>query len=56
MSQRSAASAWGMFVFLPSFATGAGAWSYDATGYKLVFPIPQSVLELNTKLSQNPGY
>ena len=37
-------------------ATGAGAWSYDATGYKLVFPIPQSVLELNTKLSQNPGY
>ena len=37
-------------------ATGAGAWSYDATGYKLVFPIPASVLELNTKLTQNPGY
>lgn len=39
-----------------SAATGAGAWSYDAQGYKLVFPIPVSVLELNTKLSQNPGY
>jgi len=28
----------------------------DKTGYTTVYPIPTSVLQLNTKLSQNPGY
>jgi len=37
-------------------ATGAGKWTADADGHTLVFPIPVSVLELNTKLTQNPGY
>lgn len=37
-------------------ATGAGAWTYDEVGDKLVFPIPVNVLNLNTNLTQNPGY
>jgi hypothetical protein len=32
------------------------AWSYDADGHTIVLPIPQDVLNLNTNLSQNPGY
>lgn len=37
-------------------ANVAGAWSYDAAGYTIVLPIPQDVLNLNSNLSQNPGY
>ncbi len=37
-------------------ANVAGAWSYDATGYTVVLPIPQDVLNLNSNLTQNPGY
>ena len=33
-----------------------GDYVVDNTGFKTVFPIPTSVLELNTKLTQNPGY
>jgi hypothetical protein len=32
------------------------AWSYDADGHTTVLPIPQNVLNLNTNLTQNPGY
>jgi hypothetical protein len=32
------------------------AWSYDADGHTTVLPIPQNVLDLNTNLTQNPGY
>jgi hypothetical protein len=28
----------------------------DKTGYTTVYPIPTSVMQLNTKLTQNPGY
>ena len=31
-------------------------WIYDSTGYTTVFPIPVSVLSLNSNLTQNPGY
>ena len=31
-------------------------WIYDNTGYTTVFPIPVSVLSLNSNLTQNPGY
>ena len=31
-------------------------WIYDATGYTTVFPIPVTVLSLNSNLTQNPGY
>ena len=34
----------------------ASDWVYDATGYTTVFPIPVSVLSLNSNLTQNPGY
>ncbi|MCF0178064.1 MAG: RagB/SusD family nutrient uptake outer membrane protein [Bacteroidales bacterium] len=37
-------------------ATGAGAWAYDQAGNHLVLPIPVDVLNLNTNLTQNPGY
>ena len=33
-----------------------GDYVVDNTGFTTVFPIPASVLELNTKLTQNPGY
>ena len=33
-----------------------GDYVVDKTGFTTVFPIPTSVLELNTKLTQNPGY
>lgn len=33
-----------------------GDYIVDNTGFTTVFPIPTSVLELNTKLTQNPGY
>lgn len=33
-----------------------GDYVVDNTGFTTVFPIPTSVLELNTKLLQNPGY
>ena len=33
-----------------------GDYVEDNTGFTTVFPIPTSVLELNTKLTQNPGY
>ncbi len=33
-----------------------GDYVVDNTGFTTVFPIPTSVLELNTKLTQNPGY
>lgn len=33
-----------------------GDFVVDNTGFTTVFPIPTSVLELNTKLTQNPGY
>lgn len=33
-----------------------GDYVVDNTGFTTVFPIPTSVLELNTKLIQNPGY
>ena len=33
-----------------------GDYVVDNTGFTPVFPIPTSVLELNTKLTQNPGY
>lgn len=33
-----------------------GDYVVDGTGYTTVFPIPSSVLELNVKLTQNPGY
>ena len=32
------------------------AWTYDADGHTTVLPIPQDVLNLNTNLTQNPGY
>ena len=34
----------------------ASDWVYDATGYTTVFPIPVTVLSLNSNLTQNPGY
>lgn len=34
----------------------AGDYVVDNTGYTNVYPIPQSVLDLNTNLKQNPGY
>lgn len=37
-------------------ANVAGAWTYDANGHTTVLPIPQDVLNLNSNLSQNPGY
>jgi hypothetical protein len=37
-------------------ANVANDWVYDATGYTTVFPIPTSVLNLNSNLTQNPGY
>ena len=37
-------------------ANVAGAWSYDADGHTIVLPIPQDILNLNSNLSQNPGY
>ena len=33
-----------------------GDYVVDNTGFTTVFPIPTSVLELNTPLTQNPGY
>lgn len=33
-----------------------GDYVVDNTGFTTVFPIPTSVLKLNTKLTQNPGY
>ena len=33
-----------------------GDYVVDNTGFTTVFPIPTSVLELNTKLTQDPGY
>lgn len=33
-----------------------GDYVVDKTGFTTVFPIPTSVIELNTKLTQNPGY
>jgi hypothetical protein len=33
-----------------------GDYVEDRTGYTTVYPIPTSVLQLNTKLTQNPGY
>ena len=33
-----------------------GDYVVDNTGFTTVFPIPTSVLELNTKLTQSPGY
>lgn len=33
-----------------------GDYVVDNTGFTTVFPIPTSVLELNMKLTQNPGY
>ncbi len=33
-----------------------GDYVVDNTGFTTVFPIPTSVLEFNTKLTQNPGY
>ena len=33
-----------------------GDYVVDNTGFTTVFPIPTSVLELNTKFTQNPGY
>ena len=32
------------------------AWTYDGNGHTTVLPIPQDVLNLNTNLTQNPGY
>ena len=37
-------------------ANVAGPWVYDATGYTCVYAIPQSVLDLNSNLTQNPGF
>jgi hypothetical protein len=37
-------------------ANVAGAWAYDADGNTVVLPIPQDVLNLNSNLTQNPGY
>jgi len=37
-------------------AVVASDWVYDATGYTNVFPIPVTVLSLNSNLKQNPGY
>lgn len=37
-------------------ATSASDWVYDSTGYTCVFPIPVTVLSLNSNLTQNPGY
>lgn len=37
-------------------ANVAADWVYDADGKTLVLPIPTTVLNLNTNLSQNPGY
>jgi starch-binding outer membrane protein, SusD/RagB family len=37
-------------------ANVAPAWSYDANGHTVVLPIPQDVLNLNSNLTQNPGY
>ena len=37
-------------------ANVAGEWSYDANGHTTVLPIPTDVLNLNTNLTQNPGY
>jgi hypothetical protein len=34
----------------------AGDYVIDNTGYTNVYPIPYSVLNLNTNLRQNPGY
>ena len=34
----------------------ASDWVYDATGYTTVFPIPVTVISLNSNLTQNPGY
>ena len=34
----------------------ASDWVYDSTGYTTVFPIPVTVLSLNSNLTQNPGY
>ena len=34
----------------------AGDYNDDKTGYTVVYPIPYSVLNLNKKLVQNPGY
>lgn len=33
-----------------------GDYVVDKNGFTTVFPIPTSVIELNTKLTQNPGY
>jgi hypothetical protein len=33
-----------------------GDYLADKTGYTTVYPIPTSVMQLNTKLTQNPGY
>jgi hypothetical protein len=35
-------------------ATARGAT--DPTGKRLLFPIPQSEIDINSKLVQNPGY
>ncbi len=37
-------------------ANVAGNYVDDKTGYTTVFPIPQTVRELNPNLAQNPGY
>lgn len=36
--------------------TGPVAASYDITTEKLLFPIPQGELDINSNLTQNPGY
>lgn len=37
-------------------ANVAPAWTYDANGHTVVLPIPQDILNLNSNLTQNPGY
>jgi hypothetical protein len=37
-------------------ANTAGPWAYDASGYTVVFPIPNDAINLNSNLTQNPGY
>ena len=39
-----------------SHNASASDWNVDTQGYTCVFPIPQSVLDLNKNLKQNPGY
>ena len=43
------------YVGVPHNAS-AGDYNNDNEGYTMVYPIPYSVIDLNSKLSQNPGY